>query len=190
MFLLALRGKNMVTDPPHSPCSRLYEALSGESHGPTNHPDSSCFQCFNSVTTNHFGSKKNALLSWQFPRNTPPINHYYWFEVIYIYMDMCIYVCPCISMKGTFFGTTFNPHPPPFNMEGQRFGRASSCKTSATSIGCSSWTWVWNLIIFSPLRFSTQPSSAIDSATHLLEFKWWLDTGCPSISGEIIDWIR
>lgn len=92
MFLLALRGKNMVTDPPHSPCSRLYEALSGESHGPTNHPDSSCFQCFNSVTTNHFGSKKNALLSWQFPRNTPPINHYYWFEVIYIYIWICVYM--------------------------------------------------------------------------------------------------
>lgn len=151
MFLLALRGKNMVTDPPHSPCSRLYEALSGESHGPTNHPDSSCFQCFNSVTTNHFGSKKNALLSWQFPRNTPPINHYYWFEVIYIYGY--VYICMSVYFHERYL-FWYHFQSPPSTIQ---HGRSEIWKSLKLQNKCNiHWLFLLDLGVESHHFFSAQ----------------------------------
>ncbi len=104
----------------------------------------------------------------------PPINPYCFGYIIYIYI---YFFFPCISIKGTFFGTTVNLYPWCSDLstwEGQRFGRTSSCKTSATSIGCSSWTWVWNLNCLANIANSTQQHL-------LLDFKW---SRISSISGD------
>ena len=125
---------------------------------------------------------------------TTALNIYVYIYTWYIW----VYVFPCISIKGTFFKYLQSiptrlgalTSPPPFSTI--QHGRPEIWKKLKLQNKCNiHWLFLLDLGVESQLfsaRCSTQPTQR-ETATPV-GFQVVTGPGCPSISGEIIDWIN